>query len=69
MTAVVDRCDSCGEQVRFLTPRDVDFLNCPECGSEHCVSPRGAEVVGEISDEKQERFDRLREWDEEVLRD
>lgn len=62
-------CDSCGERVSFLTGEDVDFLPCPNCGREHCVSPNGASPTGQISEEKQERFAALREWDEEVLRD
>lgn len=69
MTAVVDTCGACGEQIRFLTGADVDFFDCPECGSEHCVTPLGASLVGEIPAEKEERFDKLREWDEEVLND
>lgn len=67
MTAVVDDCDACGEQIWFLIGADVDFLDCPECGSEQCVTPLGASLVGEIPAEKQEMFDELREWDEEVL--
>lgn len=46
---------------------DVDFLDCPECGSEHCVTPLSASLVGEIPAEKEETIDKLREWDEEVL--
>lgn len=69
MTAVVDACGACGEQIRFLTGADVDFLDCPECGSEHCVTSLGASLVGEIPAEKQETIDKLREWNEEMLKD
>ncbi|ELZ93561.1 hypothetical protein [Haloferax volcanii] len=67
MTVAKTTCGGCGERVSFLTSEDVDFLPCPECGKEYCVTPNGASPVGEISDEKQERLDRLREWEEEML--
>ncbi|RKS82173.1 hypothetical protein BDK61_1473 [Haloarcula quadrata] len=67
MPSIKTECGSCGERVSFVSSEDVDFLSCPECGREHCVTPNGASPVGEIPDEKQERLDRLREFEEEVL--
>jgi len=68
MTATKTTCGGCGERVSFLSSEDVDFLDCPSCGKEYCVTPHGASPVGEISEEKQERIADLREWDEGVSR-
>lgn len=64
--ATKTECGSCGERVSFLSDEDIDFLNCPSCGHEHCVTPTGASPTGEISDKKQERLDRLSEFEEEM---
>jgi len=67
MSVAKTTCESCGERVSFVTDETVDFLDCPSCGKEYCVSSKGASPVGEISEEKQKRLDKLQRWDEEVL--
>jgi len=67
MTVAKTTCGSCGERVSFVSSEDVDFLDCPECGREHCVTPNGASPTGQIPEEKQEKFADLRGWEEEML--
>lgn len=65
MPAIKTACSACDSRVSFITEYEVEILLCPECGQEHKVSERGAQAV--LS--REERHQKLRDWDEEVLQD
>lgn len=63
MPSATTVCESCGERVSLVTDESVEILDCPECGQSIKISRHGAHAVPDRDD----RHERLREWEEEML--
>lgn len=56
-------CTSCDTRIALVTEESVEILPCPECGQPHKVSELGIHAVPD----REDRHERLREWEEEML--